>query len=95
MPRLSRSLFLALATTALTVATPALAKQHESAKPAAVADLVAAVAIPYDEFTLDNGLKVLVHTDRKAPMSASRCGIMSVPRTSPRERPVSRICSNI
>ena len=68
MSRLSRSLCLALATTALTVATPALAKHHESAKPAAVADLVAAVAIPYDEFTLDNGLKVLVHTDRKAPI---------------------------
>lgn len=70
MSRLSRSLLLALTTTALTVAAPALAKHHESAKPAPVSELVAAVDIPYEEFTLDNGLKVLVHTDRKAPVVA-------------------------
>jgi len=29
-----------------------------------------AVDIPYDEFTLDNGLRVIVHTDRKAPIVA-------------------------
>ncbi|HBK56170.1 MAG TPA: peptidase M16 [Xanthomonadales bacterium] len=28
------------------------------------------VDIPYDEFTLDNGLRVVVHTDRKAPVVA-------------------------
>jgi len=28
------------------------------------------VDIPYDEFTLDNGLRVIVHTDRKAPIVA-------------------------
>ena len=70
MSRLSRSLFLALTTTALTVAAPALAKHHESAKPAPVSELVAAVDIPYEQFTLNNGLKVLVHTDRKAPVVA-------------------------
>ena len=70
MSRLSRSLFLALSTTALTISAPALAKHHESAKPAPVSELVNAVDIPYEEFTLDNGLKVLVHTDRKAPIVA-------------------------
>ena len=70
MSRVSRSLFLALTTTALTVAAPVLAKDHEMAKPAPVRELVAAVDIPYEEFTLDNGLKVLVHTDRKAPIVA-------------------------
>lgn len=70
MSRLSRSLFLALSTTALTVAAPALAKHLEAVKPAPVSELVDAVDIPYEEFTLDNGLKVLVHTDRKAPIVA-------------------------
>ncbi len=36
--------------------------------PAPVSQLVDAVSIPYEEFTLDNGLRVLVHTDRKAPV---------------------------
>ena len=70
MSRLSRSLLLALTTTALTVAAPALAKHHQSPKPAPVSELVNAVDIPYEEFTLDNGLKILVHTDRKAPVVA-------------------------
>ena len=38
------------------------------AAPAPVSQLVDAVSIPYDSFTLDNGLQVLVHTDRKAPV---------------------------
>src|ERR1700712_827969 len=38
------------------------------AQPAPLADLVAQVNIPYDSFTLSNGLRVLVHTDRKAPI---------------------------
>ncbi len=37
---------------------------------APVADLVAKVDIPYQAFTLPNGLRVLVHTDRKAPVVA-------------------------
>ena len=32
--------------------------------------LVKEVSIPYSEFTLNNGLKVIVHTDRKAPVVA-------------------------
>jgi predicted Zn-dependent peptidase len=33
--------------------------------------LVAAVDIPYERFTLANGLRVIVHTDRKAPIIAT------------------------
>lgn len=49
------------------MATSALASP---AKPAPVSALVKSVNIPYDEFTLDNGLRVIVHTDRKAPVVA-------------------------
>jgi len=35
-----------------------------------VSQLVAAVDIPYSQFTLANGLRVVVHTDRKAPVVA-------------------------
>jgi zinc protease len=49
----------------LLFAPPALAVE-----PAPVADLVAKVNIPYQQFTLPNGLRVLVHTDRKAPVVA-------------------------
>ncbi len=41
--------------------------------PAAAADVagdVAEVAIPYEEFTLPNGLRVIVHEDHKAPIVA-------------------------
>src|SRR6188472_2664232 len=43
----------------------------QSSKDPAPADkLLASVDIPYKEFKLDNGLRVLVHTDRKAPVVA-------------------------
>jgi len=45
--------------------TPAFA---QSAAP--VSKLVDAVNIPHEKFTLDNGLTVLVHEDRKAPIVA-------------------------
>lgn len=38
------------------------------AQPAPLSDLVKAVDIPYEKFALANGLTVLVHTDRKAPI---------------------------
>ena len=41
-----------------------------SSPPATVADLVRKVDIPYAQFTLANGLRVLVHQDRKAPVVA-------------------------
>ncbi|WP_375395670.1 M16 family metallopeptidase [uncultured Sphingomonas sp.] len=49
------------------LAAPAVA---QDAKPAPVADLVKAVDIPFEQFTLPNGLRVVVHTDRKAPIVA-------------------------
>ncbi|MFA9199936.1 MAG: M16 family metallopeptidase [Cypionkella sp.] len=42
-----------------------------AAKPVAAAplsELVDEVSIPFEKFTLDNGLTVIVHTDRKAPV---------------------------
>ncbi|MGC1271478.1 MAG: pitrilysin family protein, partial [Croceibacterium sp.] len=52
------------ASPALTRAPPAPA----SAEPAPLSQLVAAVDIPYESFTLPNGLTTLVHTDRKSPV---------------------------
>jgi zinc protease len=48
--------------------SPALAQT--AVKPAPVADLVRAIDIPFQTFTLANGLRVVVHTDRKAPVVA-------------------------
>jgi len=39
-------------------------------EPAPVTELISAIDIPYKEFTLDNGLRVIVHEDRKAPIVA-------------------------
>ncbi len=52
---------------ALVLAGPAWAADA----PAPVSALVAKVDIPYEQFTLPNGLRVLVHTDRKAPVVAT------------------------
>ncbi|RZM08332.1 MAG: insulinase family protein, partial [Sphingomonas sp.] len=54
------------------VATAALVAPvgAQVAKPAPVATLVTSVDIPYQQFTLKNGLRVIVHTDRKAPVVA-------------------------
>nr|WP_309547076.1 pitrilysin family protein [Sphingomonas sp. SUN039] len=52
---------------ALVLAAPAWAADA----PAPVSALVAKVNIPYEQFTLANGLRVLVHTDRKAPVVAT------------------------
>ncbi|MGR6329397.1 M16 family metallopeptidase [Sphingomonas sp. XXL09] len=57
-----------LAGAALTaLATPLSA---QTAKPVPAAELVRQVNIPYQQFTLANGLRVIVHTDRKAPVVA-------------------------
>ncbi|WP_380872603.1 zinc protease [Sphingomonas sp. DBB INV C78] len=42
----------------------------QAAEPAPVAELVKKVNIPYEQFTLANGLRVIVHEDRKAPIVA-------------------------
>lgn len=46
------------------------ANSASSAKPVPAAELARSVNIPYDAFTLDNGLRVVVHTVRKAPVVA-------------------------
>ncbi|MEG3089170.1 M16 family metallopeptidase [Sphingomonas sp. PB4P5] len=53
----------------LALATPAIAAP-KAAAPAPVSALVKQVDIPYETFTLPNGLRVIVHTDRKAPVVA-------------------------
>ena len=59
------TLALLMSGTALIAQAPALAQT-----PAPVSKLVDAVNIPHEKFTLDNGLTVLVHEDRKAPIVA-------------------------
>jgi predicted Zn-dependent peptidase len=66
----------ACTTTPVTVApvTELAPPQQAAADPgpaiARVAELVRRVDIPYETFTLDNGLRVVVHEDRKAPVVA-------------------------
>lgn len=59
------TLALMLSSSALIAAAPANAQ-----KAAPVSKLVEAVNIPHEKFTLDNGLTVIVHEDRKAPVVA-------------------------
>ncbi|MCU0728938.1 MAG: insulinase family protein [Sphingopyxis sp.] len=61
----------------LMIGGPATAQREDRAAAAsspasdrAVQQLVDRIAIPYERFVLDNGLTVIVHTDRKAPVVA-------------------------
>lgn len=64
-------LLIGLSMLAMTPVTEALAQGAAAvAAPAPLSSLVSAVDIPYEEFTLKNGLRVIVHTDRKAPVVA-------------------------
>ena len=75
-----RSMLFGGALVALVAPALAVAKGADAAKsapvaaaaitPAPVAALVKSVDIPYTSFTLKNGLRVIVHTDRKAPIVA-------------------------
>lgn len=69
----SASALAACATTAppsdVATATPPVAVAA-STEPAPVSALVGEVKIPHERFQLDNGLTVIVHTDRKAPVVA-------------------------
>lgn len=51
-------------------APPPAVQAAAPARPATAAELARLVDIPYERFTLPNGLRVLVHTDRKAPVVA-------------------------
>ncbi len=59
-------------TTALLLSTAliAVSANAKEPEPAPVSELVKTINIPYDSFTLDNGLRVVVHQDRKAPLVA-------------------------
>ncbi|MBD3731598.1 MAG: insulinase family protein [Sphingopyxis sp.] len=65
-----RSLFRPVAALlfATALSMPSLAAAPKA--PVPVAELVKQVDIPYQSFTLNNGLRVIVHTDRKAPVVA-------------------------
>ncbi len=78
-----RNLLLATSLIALATATPLAAQDVPPVTPAAapvtdavlgepasVAELIAQVNIPFEQFTLPNGLTVIVHEDRKAPVVA-------------------------
>ncbi|ODP38077.1 M16 family metallopeptidase [Sphingomonas turrisvirgatae] len=54
--------------TAVAVVLAAPANAQQAPAPVPVAELVKRVDIPYEEFRLANGLRVVVHTDRKAPI---------------------------
>ena len=58
-------------TTSLALALVLAAPAYAADAPAPVSALVAKVNIPYQQFTLSNGLRVIVHTDRKAPVVAT------------------------
>ncbi|KEO90336.1 peptidase M16 [Erythrobacter longus] len=61
----------ALSVAIATPLTPAFADDHASAaaEPANdLQELVAQVQVPYEKFELENGLTVIVHEDRKAPI---------------------------
>ncbi|MEO5494186.1 MAG: pitrilysin family protein [Sphingomonas sp.] len=57
-----------VALVALAVPTVAVSRTQPAAAPVSV--LAKSVDIPYTQFTLKNGLRVIVHTDRKAPIVA-------------------------
>jgi predicted Zn-dependent peptidase len=60
-----RRSWLAVSLLALSSATLA-----QTTQPAPLSELSRAVTIPYEQFTLPNGLRVIVSTDRKAPVVA-------------------------
>ncbi|WP_373487573.1 M16 family metallopeptidase [Blastomonas sp.] len=62
-----RSLFAASALAMSVALAPTISFAQDAAP---VAELVKSVNIPYQQFTLDNGLTVIVHEDRKAPIVA-------------------------
>ena len=55
---------------AAAAAAPPAAASAAPLKPTPLPQLVRKVEIPYESFTLDNGLRVIVHEDRKTPVVA-------------------------
>ena len=77
---------LSLAVGAARAAPPPTSAPSPQAEPAPLAELVKAVDIPYETFTLANGLTVIVHTDRKAPV----VGMMTYYRVGSKHEPRGR-----
>ena len=83
----------------LALAAPAFAQAP--ARPATpitgvpASQLIARVNIPYEQFTLPNGLRVVVHTDRKAPIVAVSVWYDVGSTFEPAAARASRICSSI
>ena len=67
MHHLITACFAALTLTAC-AQPPAPVASAPAPQPAPLSELVKAVDIPYERFTLPNGLTTLIHTDRKAPI---------------------------
>jgi len=65
-----RKLFLPSGLVLAMLATPAVAASAAPQAAAPISTLIARVDIPWQQFTLPNGLRVIVHTDRKAPIVA-------------------------
>jgi zinc protease len=63
-----RTAFAAVIALVLVAGSPPVLAQ--SAGPVPTSELARSVDIPFEEFTLANGLRVVVHTDRKAPVVA-------------------------
>jgi zinc protease len=61
---------LLLSMTAALIPLAGCGAKSKAPTPAPAAELLASVDIPHEQFTLENGLRVLVHTDRKAPVVA-------------------------
>ena len=84
-----------LAHTAAPAAAPAVtAPSATPLRGAPVSELVARVDIPWKRFQLDNGLTVLVHEDRKAPVVAVSVWYNVGSKDEPRGRPGLRTCSS-
>lgn len=62
-----RKISIALLLTSCLAAAPSVARDP---RPAPISKLIKQVDIPFEEFELDNGLTVIVHEDRKAPIVA-------------------------
>jgi len=63
-----RTAFAAVLALALAAGAPPVLSQ--TARPVPASELARNVDIPFEAFTLDNGLRVVVHTDRKVPVVA-------------------------
>ena len=66
----ARLAYTAAAALALATLPSAPAFAQDAIEPAPLEALIADIDIPYEKFTLDNGLQVLVIEDRSAPMVA-------------------------